>query len=363
MNRPIVLSTEEAEAHSALTAFCANPLHGFWQLGAQASWSLNPQAWLRPQAAFFALFLRRPEMALQADSCAAERAVHQTLSEQPLAQMAPAQLAAIADADARANFEMFLAFREDLLAAGTLEAYYLKVMRAARIQLPPLFLDALVATVLGYLQRNCDDAFQVRAAQLLYREQRVSLSEGRVLCADLQTLDERQQSAHTAAGLLDVLSPENAAEFWRQGEAGLYALDLSHEFTQSLAQGLSIKLIRSHSGLKALSRVLQQWLLHFSQPQENETLSIEAVPEVDDPAWRWHIGLDVESMRLLNDLYEGQTPDAARLGRLLSLFRMKAPARFAKPIYLGLAQRADGSLRLKPQNLLLNLPPEWALRG
>lgn len=344
-------------------ALPANPLHVFWHLGASSAWSLSPQGWLRPDAAFFALIFGRPELALVPESCAAEIALHKTLSAAVLAPVQADQLAAIEDEDARANFEMFLAFREALLAAGSLEGYYLTVLRGARIEVPPLFLDALVATVLGYLQRDTEDAFQVRAAQLLYREQRVSLSEGRALCADLEALDSRQQFAHSAAGLLDVLSPENAADFWRQGESSLYALDLTHELNKELAHGLSFKLIRSHSGLKALSQVLTQWLSHFLQGPDKEVLSIVPLPQVDDSAWRWHIGLDAESMSLLNDLYEGRAVDSERLGRLLSLFRLNAPARSDKPVYLGLAMRPDGSLRLKPQNLLLNLPTDWVLRG
>lgn len=356
------MHAESVESSKALL-LPANPLHAFWQLGASSALSLGSQGWLCPGSAFLNLILRRPELALVAESCAAEIALHQALLIDPMAFVEPDQLASIKDADARDNFAMFVDFREALLASGTLEAYYLEVLRSGRVRVPPLFLDCLVATVLGFVQRDTLDAFQVRAGQLLYREQRLSLSEGRALCADLEALDQRQQHAHSAAGLLDVLSPDNAADFWRQGESALYALDLTHELSKELAHGLSFKLTRSHSGLKALSQVLTQWLGHFLQTQENEVLSIEPLPQVDDPAWRWHIGLDVESMGLLNDLYEGRAVDSTRLARLLSLFRLNAPDRSDKPIYLGLAMRPDGGLRLKPQNLLLNLPSNWVLRG
>ncbi|MFY7864762.1 DUF6352 family protein [Roseateles sp.] len=356
------MHAESVESSKALL-LPANPFHSFWQLGASSALSLGPQGWLCPGSAFLSLILRRPELALVAESCEAEIALHQALLIDPMACVQPDQLGSIQDADARDNFAMFVDFREALLAAGTLEAYYLEVLRSGRVRVPPLFLDSLVATVLGFVQRETLDAFQVRAGQLLYREQRLSLSEGRALCADSEALDQRQAYAHSAAGLLDVLSPDNAADFWRQGESALYALDLTHELSKELVHGLSFKLTRSHSGLKALSQVLTQWLGHFLQTQENESLSIEPLPQVDDSAWRWHIGLDAESMSLLNDLYEGRAVDSVRLGRLLSLFRLDAPARSDKPVYLGLAMRTDGSLRLKPQNLLLNLPPEWALRG
>ena len=68
-------------------------------------------------------------------------------------------------------------------------------------------------------------------------------------------------------------------------------------------------------------------------------------------------------MTLLNDLYEERPVDEERSARLISLFRldfarageMRADVA-GKPVYLGLAMTADQTLKLKPQNLLLNLP-------
>jgi hypothetical protein len=79
------------------------------------------------------------------------------------------------------------------------------------------------------------------------------------------------------------------------------------------------------------------------------------------------VGLDADSSALLNALYTGADkapePDDDRLARLISLFTL----RFAdaadmrtdvagRSIYLGLAASTQGLLRMKPQNLLLNLP-------
>ncbi|MGH2522997.1 MAG: DUF6352 family protein, partial [Anaerolineales bacterium] len=93
------------------------------------------------------------------------------------------------------------------------------------------------------------------------------------------------------------------------------------------------------------------------------TVTIKPLQKVDDEAWRWHVGLDVEATALLNDLYEGRAVEPARMQRLLSLFRldfsdpqeMRADVA-GKPVYLGLMMNAEGVLRLKPQNLLVNLP-------
>jgi hypothetical protein len=90
---------------------------------------------------------------------------------------------------------------------------------------------------------------------------------------------------------------------------------------------------------------------------------IEPLQRIDDEHWRWHLGLDAEASRLLDDLYEGRAVDAERQARLVSLFRLDfADTRemrsdvAGRPVYLGLAMDAERVLRIKPQNLLLNLP-------
>jgi hypothetical protein len=75
------------------------------------------------------------------------------------------------------------------------------------------------------------------------------------------------------------------------------------------------------------------------------------------------VGLDVDATAILDALYRGQTPPPDELERLLLLFRLEfrdaadaAPALGGRPVYLGLACRPDRTLRVKPQNLLVNLP-------
>jgi len=92
-------------------------------------------------------------------------------------------------------------------------------------------------------------------------------------------------------------------------------------------------------------------------------VQIEPVQKVNDPAWRWHVGLDATATALLNDLYQGKDLDTTAQRQLISLFTlrfdhpqdMRADVQ-GKPVYLGLAMNAQGLLKLKPQNLLLNLP-------
>jgi hypothetical protein len=70
-----------------------------------------------------------------------------------------------------------------------------------------------------------------------------------------------------------------------------------------------------------------------------------------------------EGTAMLNDLYNGAEVGEGRLARLLSLFRMDfqdptvvTPDLAGRPVYLALAMTEKSQLRLKPQNLLMNLP-------
>jgi Family of unknown function (DUF6352) len=349
-------------------------MQNFWPASGYALLDRDPRGWLHPTDAWLRrLVTELPPLALVDESCPAEIALHQTLIDAPRHAVSDAQLAALADEDACANYRVFLSFRDALMAAGTLEAYYLALMRSGRIAVPPLFVDLIVQAIVRHLLDDSQDAFEARAAELLFRPQRLSLLDGRLIAADLATADLLQETAGLGdigrlllqsqaplpATVMQVLNIDNAPDYWLDGDRHRFALDLTHEISNELGHGLAIKLVHAHSGLKALARVLERWLAHLLGLQ----VAITPLQRIADEAWRWHIGLDVEAMSLLNDLYAGTEVDAERQRRLISLFRldfadpaeMRADVR-GKPVYLGLAMTADHTLRLKPQNLLLNLP-------
>jgi hypothetical protein len=333
--------------------------------------------WLRPTDDWLRPFLTLPELALVEESCAGEIALHQVLVEFPSRAIDETELDAVRDDDARANYTMFLAFRDALLAAGTLEAYYLALMHSGQVTIPPVFVERIVQAIVWHLLARSDDAFEARAAELLFRPQRLTLTDGRMLCADLATIDLLnetggfgdigrllvQGNAPMVAVQMTVLSADNAADYLThqrpRGARHAFVLDLTHELASDIGHGLTFTMTRTHSGLKALARVLERWVAHLLGVQ----VAITPMQKIADEAWRWHVGLDVESMALLNDLYEDRAVEAERLQRLISLFKLEFanPAEMradvaGKPVYLGLAMTAEGTLRLKPQNLLLNLP-------
>lgn len=350
-------------------------MHDFWPGSGLAQLERTGRGWLRPTDAYWRLYLALPELAPVPESCADERALHAALVAQPGQAVSAEALAAVRDEDARANYALFLAFRDALCAAGTLEAYYLQLMRSGRVGIPPAFVDRLVQAIVHNLlvSGGVDDPFEARAAELLFRAQCLSLQDGHLLAADRDTVELlgetgglgdmgrllRQNDTPWRSVTLDVLTAANAGRYWATSERHSMVLDLTHEISRDLGHGVSFTLAKADSGLKALARVLERWLAHLL----GIGVDIEPLQKIDEPAWRWHVGLDVEATALLNDLYEDRPVDAERMGRLVSLFRLRFrdPREMrvdvaGKPVYLGLAMTAENTLKLKPQNLLLNLP-------
>jgi len=142
---------------------------------------------------------------------------------------------------------------------------------------------------------------------------------------------------------LDVLTETNAALYWDRSDKFDTVLDIS--FTRP--------------GLDAFCRVLEDWIEHML----GVAARIQPVQRISDERWVWHVGLDADANGILNDLYNGVDVEESRLARLVSLFRMEfadaslmRPDIAGRPIYLGMAIDAGSTLRVKPQNLLFNLP-------
>ena len=337
----------------------------------------DAQGWHHATPAWWATFFAREELALVPESCRAEKALHTALQADPLHPVTALDLARLKDPDARENWQHALAFRDGVQAAGTLEGWLLRLFRAGPVTLPPLFIDLVLQALVRGLMDDSRDALEWRAAELLFRPQRVTLHEGRVLLGDRDTLDLNRETqgfgelgrllAEAQAPLkrldLEVLSPDNATRYFERAARAQpgtpFLLDLTHEIERDLGHGIRFGLVNKHSGLQALSRVLQRWVRHLL----GAAVTIEPLQRVDDAHWRWHLGLDAESSALLNDLYQARTIEPERQQRLLSLFRlrfqdssdMRADLAGA-PVWLGLMADAAQTVKLKPQNLLLNLP-------
>jgi Family of unknown function (DUF6352) len=298
-------------------------------------------------------WLERPEIAPIDESCEVERALHAALMLQPSRTVAPDEVAQIADPDTRANYALWLAFRDRLLAAPSIEAAYLDLTEQPIPRMPPMFLDQLAQIILRGLLADETEPAVLRAAELLFRTQRVSLQDGAIVVADEETVerlaraDERPLEALLGAvrpsAELDVLSDGTATRYWESSDHFDFALELTY----------------GRPGVAALARVLERWTLHLRGIE----VRIEPVPAIRDERWTWHIGLDAAASELMNQLYAGGVLEEEDARRVLALFRLEflrhedvLPRVAGRPVWLGIAATAEGLLRIKPQNLVHNLP-------
>jgi len=307
---------------------------------------------------FLRSYLTRPELSPIPESCAAELALHDTLLATPRRFISPEELAALADADARDNYGIWLRFRARLLAANSLEAAYVALFRGDGVDVPPLFVAELTQVLLRHILGEGAAPMEARAAEMLFRTQKIAVTEdGAVMSADETTVELfattagfgslgellAQNKTPARSVELDVLDAQNATGYWGRDER--------HDFSVSLNRG--------QPALDALTRVLEKWIRHFL----GISVKVSQERAIDDEHWVWHVGLDAEASGLLNDLYNRAEIDDERMRRLLCLFRLEfadpadmRPAIKGRPVYLAMAMDRDLRLKLKPQNLLLNLP-------
>jgi uncharacterized protein DUF6352 len=312
---------------------------------------------LRVTDDFLRAYLLRPEIRPLEESGPNEVALHEALLDDPRREVTEAELARIEDADARDNYRVLLSFLQRLVRAGTVEACYAGIFAGGTVTVPPLFLDQLAQVVLRNILDGCEDPLEARAAEIFYREQKANTEEGVVMLADLETVETHasggaygslgrlivEAQTPLSAVNLDVLDAENAGLYWLR--------DQRHDFVVSLNYGRAAN--------KAFCRVLEKWVAHFFAVG----VRLQGLRAIEDRSWAWHVGLDAESTSVLNDLWRGEEVEPGRMRRVLALFRLDFadPAAMradiaGRPVYLALSMDENGVVRMKPQNLLLNLP-------
>ena len=311
--------------------------------------------------AYLTRLFQRPELAPVEEANDAERTLHAELRANPRMDVPDSRLRALGDADAVENYQVALAFRDRLIGASSLEAAYLDLFlnpgAHGGVPVPPLFVDLLAQAIARRLLDGTQDGLRARAAELVFREQAVTINEGFVMAADREVVEAHAEGggfgdlgrlvAQAQTPLrtvdLDVLDGENAHTYWARAHRHDTVLNLNF----------------AGDGLDAFCRVLEAWVAHMLEVR----VSIEPVQQITDERWVWHVGLDREASRLLDDLWHGADVGEARQARLLSLFRLefRDPSVMiadiqGRPVYLALMMTEDKRLKLKPQNLLLNLP-------
>jgi len=231
---------------------------------------------------FLRSYLTRPELSPIPESCAAELALHDALLANPRRSVPPADLAAVADADARENYGIWLRFRARLVGANSLEAAYVGLFQGEGVDVPPQFVAELTQVLLRHILGDDAAPMEARAAEMLFRTQKIAVTEdGAVMSADEATVElfattagfgslrELLAQNRTPARSVDleVMDAGNAAEYWGRDER--------HDFSVSLNRG--------QPALDALTReTLQQDLVRLCSSAERPVTTVMITNNVEE---------------------------------------------------------------------------------
>jgi Family of unknown function (DUF6352) len=300
---------------------------------------------------FLKVYLARPELSPPPEACAAERTLHARLLAEPRRTVSANEVAAIADADARENWQVMLAFRDHLSGHRTIEAAYLDIIRRG-IKAPHLFINQLVHVILRNALDDCSDPYVLRAAELLFRPQRMTQHEGSLIAADEETISGKSETPVSplvsmlgipAEAEIDVMNDDNAPHYFEHSDQFHVALDLTG----------------GRRGLQALGLVIARWVAHLLAVE----VEVEPLTEMREAKLSWYVGLDASATAIGDALWNGEGLDEAAQARVVGLFRLTfrdpdvvVDRVKGEPVYLILAMDKDKVLRLKPQNLVTGLP-------
>jgi hypothetical protein len=225
-------------------------------------------------------------------------------------------------------------------------------MRHGAGRTPPLFVNQLVHVILRNILDACDDPYVLRAAELFFRPQRITLHEGALLAGDEERIASRHPSPVSPlvsllglekSAAIDVLNDSNAAQYFGRSDAYDMALDLTG----------------GRRGLSALGEVVARWVRHLLAVD----VAVEPLTELRNARLTWYVGLDADGTRIGDRLWRGEEIDDATRTQVVGLFTLSlrdhaavAETFAGEPVYLILAMTPDKTLRMKPQNLVTGLP-------
>jgi Family of unknown function (DUF6352) len=300
---------------------------------------------------FLKVYLARPELVPPPEACAAERRLHDSLLSDPRSPVTPSQVAAIADADARENWEVMIGWRDHLVKSRTLEAAYLDIVRQS-IRFPHILVGQLTQLILRNVLDDCEDVFVLRAAEMFFRPQKLLMQDGVVTAIDEET--ELLLGRQTRSPLVALLGIPAVAE-----------IDMLNDVTTASYRGrsdrfdMAFDLTAGQRGLASLGEVVTRWLAHLLAID----VMVEPVNELRNAPLSWYVGLDSEATRIGDIIWNGSDLDEEIRSRLIGLFRLtfRDPLDMiekvrGEPVYLLAAMTADELLHLKPQNLVTGLP-------
>ena len=319
----------------------------FWVASGHHLTRLDPSGRMVVTDELLLAWFARPEVLPPEDACFAERALHARLTRAPRSPVTPGEIAALADADARENWTLLLALRDRLLAAGTIEAGYLSLVREG-VRLPLVFYDQLVQLILRNALDGCEDVHVLRAAELLFRPQKAHFDNDALMLADEELVGELEAELHAnplmammhgGVSSLDVLGEGNGWTYWSRSDA----------HTMVLAFGADPK------ARQGLARAIEAFVRHLLGLEVTVTPATRA----EDVDLRWYVGLDPVGTAIGNALWHGQPVRDTLVGLFAMDFADPSAVRpevAGHPVWLLMGLGKDKSMRMKPQNLIVGLP-------
>jgi len=330
----------------------------YWPNSAYNTLLVSPDQQLLVTDDFLRTYLQRPELSLVPESCAIEQSLHQRLMENPRAEIAEHEITAMADEDIQENYRVWLRYRGRLLAASSLESFYMSLFKGEGVDVPPLFVAQLAQIFVRHILGDQANPLEVRMGEIFFRTQKITVLEDAVVMgADEEVVARNAQAGDTGnimdllkgksmtmrSADLDVLHEENAAEYWARNEDFDFAVQLNF----------------GHEPINHFCRVIEKWIEHFLGAR----VRITPMQQISDPKWSWHVGLDATATAVLNKLYNKESVESDELEKVICLFRLDfideaavTKTQAGKPVYMAIAMNEQQQLKLKPQNLLFNLP-------
>src|SRR3569833_876393 len=172
--------------------------------------------------------------------------------------------------------------RDHLVKHRTLEAAYLEITRR-NLGVPQLLVGQLTQAILRNALDACEDAIMLRAAEMFFRPQKVTMQQGSATVIDVEkeALLGRQHRAPLAELLglpvvseVDMLDDATEASYWERSDRFDMALDLPAERRGMVARGDVIRHKHTH--------------------QHTNKNVIDPLSELRNAPFSWFVGLDSE---------------------------------------------------------------------
>src|SRR4029077_8531827 len=164
----------------------------------------------------------------------------------------------------------------------TVEAAYLDIIRRG-LKVPHLFINQLVHVILRNALDDCDDPYVLRAAELFYRPQRMTLHEDSLIAADEETISGKSDTPVSplvsilgipAEAEIDVMNDDNAEHYFEHSDQFHVGLDLTG----------------GRRGSRALATVTRRGVGHLLAAD----VEVEPLTEMRETKLSWYVGLDAD---------------------------------------------------------------------